>query len=233
MKKLEDYLYYEEKNPDLKIYCGDCLEIMPLLEEVNSVISDPPYGIDFKYDGHDDHPDAYVGGYEKYIMKVWKECEYKVGHHGIISFAQATKNFKNFWKWFGDDIRIFILAKNFVSMRGDIPYAYDPVIIKFIGEPILSNENRRDFFVANMAGVISNTNAIQREHPSPKPLDGIKYLVNAFSTNGSLVLDPFLGSGTTLVACKELGRNGIGIEINPKYCEIAKKRLINTQRMML
>ena len=96
-------------------------------------------------------------------------CELRVGHQGIISFAQATKNFKNFWKWFGDDIRIFILAKNFVSMRGDIPYAYDPIVIKFIGKPILPEVNRRDFFVANMAGVISNTNAIQREHPTPKP----------------------------------------------------------------
>ena len=45
MKKLEDYLYYEEKNPDLKIYCGDCLEILPLLPKVDLVVTDPPYGI--------------------------------------------------------------------------------------------------------------------------------------------------------------------------------------------
>lgn len=47
MKKLSDYLYYEEKDPDLKIYCGDCLEIMPLLEKVDLVLTDPPYGIDY------------------------------------------------------------------------------------------------------------------------------------------------------------------------------------------
>lgn len=46
MKKLEDYLYYEEKDPDLKIYCGDCLEIMPLLPKVDLVVTSPPYNFD-------------------------------------------------------------------------------------------------------------------------------------------------------------------------------------------
>lgn len=45
MKELEDYLYYEEKNPDIRIYCGDCLEIMPLLDKVDLCHTDPPYGI--------------------------------------------------------------------------------------------------------------------------------------------------------------------------------------------
>lgn len=48
MKQLQDYLYYWEKNPDLKIYCGDCLEVMPLLPKVDLVVTDPPYGIDGK-----------------------------------------------------------------------------------------------------------------------------------------------------------------------------------------
>lgn len=45
MKDLEDYLYYEEKNPDLKIYCGDCLEILPLLPKVDLVVTSPPYNL--------------------------------------------------------------------------------------------------------------------------------------------------------------------------------------------
>ncbi len=48
MKKLDEYLYYEEKNPNLKIYMGDCLEIMPLLDQVDLVVTDPPYGMNFK-----------------------------------------------------------------------------------------------------------------------------------------------------------------------------------------
>lgn len=60
-------------------------------------------------------------------------------------------------------------------------------------------------------------------HPSQKPLSLIKQLVN--ETLGETILDPFMGSGTTLVACKQLHRRGIGIEIEEKYCEIAVKRL--------
>lgn len=51
-KKLEDYLYYEEKDPDLKIYCGDCLEIMPLLPKVDLVLTSPPYDDLRDYGGH-------------------------------------------------------------------------------------------------------------------------------------------------------------------------------------
>jgi DNA modification methylase len=48
VKKLEDYLYYEEENPSLKIYCGDCLEILPLLPKVDLVVTDPPYEVGAK-----------------------------------------------------------------------------------------------------------------------------------------------------------------------------------------
>jgi DNA modification methylase len=62
-------------------------------------------------------------------------------------------------------------------------------------------------------------------HPTQKPLELIKRLISAFSFEGETVLDPFLGSGTTMVATQELKRNCIGIEIEPKYIEMAKRRL--------
>ena len=63
------------------------------------------------------------------------------------------------------------------------------------------------------------------KHPTEKPELLIKHLIEIHSNEGDYILDPFMGSGTTLVVCKELNRNGIGIEISKEYCDIAKERL--------
>ena len=62
-------------------------------------------------------------------------------------------------------------------------------------------------------------------HPCPKPIGQWKWLLKRTSLEGWTILDPFLGSGTTAVAAKQLGRNYIGIEISEKYCKIANDRL--------
>ncbi len=62
-------------------------------------------------------------------------------------------------------------------------------------------------------------------HPSQKPLQVISRLISTFTAEGDLVLDPFMGSGTTLVAARNLGRRAIGIEIEERYCEVAVLRL--------
>jgi len=70
-----------------------------------------------------------------------------------------------------------------------------------------------------------NTDRKSIKHPTEKPVELFKYLIQTYSKESDTILDPFLGSGTTLVACKQLSRNGVGIEISKEYCEIAKKRL--------
>ena len=64
-----------------------------------------------------------------------------------------------------------------------------------------------------------------REHPTQKPIELFKWILMNYSQESDLILDPFLGSGTTAVAAKQLGRDFIGIEISPKYCEISRERL--------
>ena len=75
---------------------------------------------------------------------------------------------------------------------------------------------------------INSKDKKSRDHPTIKPLEMIKRLVNNSSKPWELILDPFLGSGTTAVACKELWRNFIGIELEERYCKIAEERLKNT-----
>lgn len=66
-------------------------------------------------------------------------------------------------------------------------------------------------------------------HPTQKPVDLLVYLIRTYTNKGDTILDPFMGSGTTLVAAKQLGREATGIEISEEYCEIARKRLSETQ----
>ncbi|GAH62591.1 unnamed protein product, partial [marine sediment metagenome] len=64
-----------------------------------------------------------------------------------------------------------------------------------------------------------------RCHPTQKPISVVRKFIKYWSNEGNIILDPFLGSGTTAVTCIETDRNFIGIEINPEYCEIAEKRI--------
>ena len=81
------------------------------------------------------------------------------------------------------------------------------------------------YYLINSSVAAKYTGDIFTGHKSQKPIKLIKKLVEEHTKKGDTVLDPFLGSGTTAVACKELGRNYIGIEISPEYCKIAENRL--------
>src|SRR3990167_10447642 len=71
----------------------------------------------------------------------------------------------------------------------------------------------------------NKVNPSSMHHPTEKPQDIIAKMIDSFSDPDHIILDPFLGSGTTAVAAKQLGRKFIGIEISKKYCEIARQRL--------
>jgi site-specific DNA-methyltransferase (adenine-specific) len=214
---------------DCTLYLGDCLEVMKQLPDksVDAVITDPPYGIGFKYSQHDDSPD----GYSKWLWSALELSESKATDGSPVFCFQASPNSRMFSSWFPRDYRVFISAKNWVQMRPtEMQYSYDPVIVWWKdGERWSDGTASRDFFVSNTSpsSHVGLNNVIG--HPCPRPLDVMNLIVSQWVRHEGVVLDPFMGSGTTGVACVQTGRKFIGCEIDEGYFNIAVKRIKEAQ----
>jgi DNA modification methylase len=210
-----------------ELWLGDCLEILPTLPKVDAVITDPPYGIGFKYESHKDDADTYPDFLTARIFATRQLCN----PGAFQAWFQAMKNVARFHEWFPIGWRIYAAAKNFVQIRPcAMQYGYDPVVVWWEPGEQYKSGRGRDFFVADTASVISNPANLEKGHPAPRPLDQMKELVGNFANPAGAVLDPFMGSGTTGVACMNLGRKFIGIEIERKYFDIACRRIEDAQR---
>ncbi len=216
-----------EQIGDCTLYLGDCREILPTLGKVDAVVTDPPYGIGFdRYESFDDNFEQYG----PWLWQILLECESHCTDGAPIFVFQASPNLRHFVTWFPRDFRIYVAAKNFVQMRPTaMQYAYDPVVVWWKGKPCFwAGTASRDFFVANVAGQISNMANLEKAHPCPRPLGHMRHIIEQWCDG--VVLDPFMGSGTTGVACVNLGRKFIGIEIEPKYFDIACRRIDDATR---
>lgn len=182
------------------LYLGDCLEILPTLPKVDAVITDPPYPNNA---GH------FVGAIEAARTVL-----------AAITARQALV----FWSELEQPPLTLLLCAVHIWHRTNVngrPY-----------EPIYhyDTEKRRSD-VIQQAAIFDGVGPGCWEyagHPTQKPVALMEKL--ARKTTGGAVLDPFMGSGTTGVACMNLGRKFIGIEIEPKYFDIACERIENAQR---
>ena len=212
--------YFEEDG--ITIYHGDCREILPRLPSVDMVLTDPPYGISLR--NHDTTgkggrvpiavSDYSVAGDDSsdsaMFLLEWAKAM------PIILFA-SPKN-----PWPGDWRQWLVWDKGgAVGGGGDIAtcWKFDWELIQVSRTGRLNGT--RDCSVLRFP--VGQNDFVY--HPTEKPLSLMSYLAGKTTGPADLILDPFMGSGTTLVACKRLGRRGIGIEIEERYCEIAVKRL--------
>lgn len=192
--------YYEE--PAGVIYNADCLDILPKIPEksIDLVLTDPPYGVDFR-----------KSGWDKEIPEIAFNLPALFSRVAIIMGTLAMLQFP-IPKWIACWARP---ASSSRSKVGGFSH-WSPILL--YGDCKMSV----DF---NSWHAIANSYPPGFGHPSPKPLALMLWLVGELSGEGSFILDPFLGSGTTAVAAKQLGRQFIGIEISEKYCQIAVQRL--------
>ena len=217
-----------ERIGDATLYLGDCRDVLPTLGNVDAVVTDPPYGIGFKYESHVDDADSYPD----FIWPIIELAEHLVRPGGPIFVWQSQAWMPHFSKLFPRNWRVFISAKNFVQMRATVmQHAYEPVVVwwKNGGDPWRADKSsgwvNRDYHIANSAAAVSDTKSLAKEHPCPRQVDAVENLIGNWVRHGCLILDPFMGSGTTGIACANLGRKFIGIEIEPKYFDIACRRI--------
>ena len=200
----------------ITLRCGDALELMREMPDasVDAVITDPPYnvGIDYGERVNDNKTD-----YVEWCDKWFAECN-RVAR--AILFTPGIGNLK---LWMNKDPRwIMAWVKNNSMKRITIGFNnWEPILLW--GKPRLNYYN--DVIIAPFIPMPDG-------HPVPKPQFLYDKLVCGFTNEGDTILDPFMGSGTTGVACVKLGRNFIGYEIHEPYFKIAERRIAEAQLQM-
>ena len=203
----------------IELICGDCLVEMKKIPDksIDLVLTDPPYGIGVAEWDRVDHYDFLF----KESMRVLKQ--------GCYAFIFSTK--KNLKR---PDFKhdIYAVIKNFSQYRQHLGMidAWYPVIYFVKGKPRKMNQ-KRNWFLMNTANTSRNKDNPKTgsKHKTPKNMELIKHLIECHSEMKDLVFDPFMGSGTTGVACVHLNRSFTGIEMDNNYFNKAKERIENAK----
>lgn len=199
--------YWTSGDGRLVIYLGDCRDVLPLLTEATMTLTDPPYNVGLDYSEGDRRTD-----YAEWTRK-WFDLAPKpmIVTPGMVNLSMWIEMERPTWtcSW---------VKPNQCSPSGLQGFnVWEPVLV--YGRP--SRKVGQDAWVMP----ISTMQRGVGDHPCPKFLPFWRRLLDAFSRPDDVVVDPFLGSGTTLVAAQALGRRAVGIEVHEPYAEIAAKRL--------
>ena len=221
---------------DLK--CGDCLELMKDIPDnsIDLIVTDPPYLIKYRTNYRKNKSHDFCGeilnddNYEL-IEKFFKESFRVMKKNSAMYCFCSSKTIDYFMKQaFSNGFQIknqIIWVKNNWSagdLKAQFGQQYEIIL--------LLNKGRKEFNGKRLSDVweFPRVSGKNQFHQNQKPLELIEQCIEKHSKINDLVLDPFMGSGTTGVACKELHRNFIGIEIDEKYFEIAKQRIEGAKR---
>ena len=212
--------YYDHAG--ITIYHADCRDILPHIDRIDLVLTDPPYGIDgargggnrargkgkYEPDGWSDTPE-YIS---EVCVPVISECIQKADRVILTPGKRHMRQYPD-----PQDIGCFWMP----AAVGFSPWGvttFQPIL--YYGKDPRSGRGQ----TPNGKALTEPAGAI--DHPCAKPINAWKWLLAKGSVDdGDLVFDPFMGSGTTLRAAKDLGKRAIGVEIEERYCEIAASRL--------
>lgn len=195
----------------ITLYLGDCREILPTLPAISAVVSDPPYGINYERGAggkgkHTKRNDAPItGDVEPFDPAPWRQWPCILW--GANHYAERLPH----GRW---------LAWN---KLGDLQPWDDFCDVEFAWQNTRAADR---IFSLMWKGIVQGekVNGGERWHPTQKPIALMRWCIE-FLPDADIILDPFMGSGTTGVAAVQLGRKFIGIEIEQKYFDVACKRI--------
>ncbi len=224
-----------ERIGNATLILGDCLEVLTTLPKVDAVITDPPYGIPagsavWRRNGTaiEDWGDA---GHNVEVIG-WRELVAATDAWAVEFGVQARDEFSLVQKhvacgWAPSNMYALVKSAPAPTPRPGFASAIELAIVSRIGSPRWHGSG----YVPNRwIGLTPNRAGTDHGHPTEKPVDAMQSLVGALTGPAGMTLDPFMGSGTTGVACANLGRKFIGIEVEPRYFDIACERIANAQR---
>ena len=223
-----------ERIHDATLYLGDCREVMaswPPCFRVDALITDPPYGVEFtgKVTRHTNKSGgaSYIDTEDSFRNTVLPAIGF------ALPRASRAAIFPGNRRLFEYPVSREIGGIICPGGGGMSPWGFNcfhPVL--FYGtSPYLAAGlgSRPTATVMNHPGM-HVTGEADNDHPCPKPIAFMEWAVKTASLEGQTILDPFMGSGTTGVACAKLGRRFIGIELEPRYFDIACKRIDEAYR---
>jgi len=216
----------------IKLYNGDCLESMDKID-YDIVVSDPPFNIGYKYNSYKDKMKKEE--YYNMLSRVIKDKPAVIIHYAeqlhelSIKLGKAPEKVIS-WVYNSNtgkqhrQIAFYGIKPDFKKVRQPYKNLKDKRIQKRIAEG-KTGAKLYDWWNINQ---VKNISKDKTEHPCQMPLKVMENIIGILPDN-LIICDPFLGSGTTGVACKNLNRKFIGIELDEKYFNIAKERLHDDQ----
>ncbi len=206
----------------MKLILGDCLEVMKTLPagSIDAVITDPPYGT------HTDQRDEWMVGEFSNVMPLALPALHRIGK------GNAALYFFTSWKWMADWIMRcspYFRMQNFLIWdKGKHSGTYGKFSWQFHWEGVFFGIKGKRPIYKYMPDVL-RSHGFKPEYPMEKPPSILAQMIEASTLPGDTVLDPFMGSGATGIACVQTGRDFIGIEIDPGYFAIAERRIKEAQ----
>ena len=217
---------------NIKLFNGDCLDVMQKLIDngvkVDAIITDPPYGISYQSSWKIDKTKRFskiLNDGKPYYDFIGRASELLKDTSSLHIFTRwdVQQQFIDEMKKYGLKCKNVLIWDKVVHGMGDLKTAYGSRY-----ESILFSSGKNFRFINKRPTDIlkfQRCNPNTLKHPNEKPVPLLECIIADCVPDGGVVLDPFIGSGTTGVACKNLNRNFIGIELDKKYFDIAKERI--------